>query len=159
MTHQPQTSTLSATDPEVAGLIEAGAQRQHDTIRMIASENSASAAVLAPTGTALTRKCSAEHAPHRHHESQQDLAQLAPLAIERAKAVFGVEHANVQPYSGSPANLAVYLAFAKPGDKVMGMALPDGGHLTHGWGVSATGKWFDPVRYGVRKDTGRVDMD
>src|SRR5690606_21141218 len=79
--------------------------------------------------------------------------------IERAKAVFGVEHANVQPYSGSPANLAVYLAFAKPGDKVMGMALPDGGHLTHGWGVSATGKWFDPVRYGVRKDTGRIDMD
>jgi glycine hydroxymethyltransferase len=81
------------------------------------------------------------------------------LAIERAKAVFGVDHANVQTYSGSPANLAVYLALAKPGDTVMGMALPAGGHLTHGWSVSATGKWFRAVQYGVRKDTGRVDMD
>ena len=70
-----------------------------------------------------------------------------------------MNHANVQPYSGSPANLAVYLAFLKPGETVMGMGLPFGGHLTHGWSVSATGKWFNPVRYGVRQDTGRVDMD
>src|SRR5438093_5239530 len=81
------------------------------------------------------------------------------LAIERAKLVFGVDHANVQPYSGSPANLAVYLAFLQPGDTVMGMALPMGGHLTHGWGVSVTGKWFRAVQYGVRKETGRVDLD
>ncbi|HET7398601.1 MAG TPA: serine hydroxymethyltransferase, partial [Intrasporangium sp.] len=81
------------------------------------------------------------------------------IAVERAKALFGVDHANVQPYSGSPANLAVYLAFLKPGETVMGMALPAGGHLTHGWSVSATGKWFRAVQYGVRKETGRVDMD
>src|SRR5438093_10956074 len=81
------------------------------------------------------------------------------LAIERAKLVFGVDHANVQPYSGSPANLAVYLAFLQPGDTVMGMSLPMGGHLTHGWGVSITGKWFRSVPYGVRRETGRVDLD
>src|SRR5439155_20805182 len=78
---------------------------------------------------------------------------------DRAKAVFGVEHANVQPYSGSPANLAVYLAFLQPGDTVMGMALPMGGHLTHGWNVSATGKWFRSVQYVVDRDTSRIDFD
>src|SRR5260370_42123842 len=77
----------------------------------------------------------------------------------RARDLFGVDHANVQPYSGSPANLAVYLAFLNPGDTVMGMSLPHGGHLTHGWDVSVTGKWFRAVRYGVRKDTGRIDLD
>src|SRR5262249_58666265 len=80
------------------------------------------------------------------------------IARDRAQTLFGVAHATVQPYSGSPANLAVYLAFAQPGDTVMGMALPMGGHLTHGWSVSATGKWFRPVQYGVRHDTGRVDL-
>src|SRR5690606_19618909 len=85
--------------------------------------------------------------------------QIETLAIERAKALFGVRHANVQPYSGSPANLAVYAAFANPGDTVMGMGLPFGGHLTHGWTVSVTGRWFNAVRYGVRRDTGRIDMD
>src|ERR1700760_4409500 len=85
--------------------------------------------------------------------------QVETIARDRATALFGVDHANVQPYSGSPANLAVYLAFAQPGDTVMGMALPMGGHLTHGWSVSATGKWFRPVQYGVRPDTGRVDLD
>ena len=85
--------------------------------------------------------------------------RLEPLAVERAKRLFGVEHANVQPYSGSPTNLAVYLAFCQPGDAVMGMALPMGGHLTHGWDVSLTGRWFRPVRYGVRPDNGHVDLD
>jgi glycine hydroxymethyltransferase len=85
--------------------------------------------------------------------------RLEPLAIERAKRLFGVEHANVQPYSGSPANLAIYLAHLEPGDTVMGMGLPMGGHLTHGWTVSITGKWFRAVQYGVRRDTGRVDLD
>ncbi|HWC81230.1 MAG TPA: serine hydroxymethyltransferase, partial [Pseudonocardiaceae bacterium] len=90
---------------------------------------------------------------------QQVIDQVETLANERAKSLFGVEHANVQPYSGSPANLAVYAAICQAGDTVMGMALPDGGHLTHGWGVSMTGKWFRPVRYGVRADTGRIDLD
>jgi len=85
--------------------------------------------------------------------------QIERLAISRATALFGTDHANVQPYSGSPANLALYLAFAKPDDSVMGMALPMGGHLTHGWKVSVTGKWFRTIQYGVRRDTGRVDLD
>ncbi|TKG70036.1 serine hydroxymethyltransferase [Prauserella endophytica] len=159
MTHQPAIPTLSSADPEIAGLIEAEAARQHDKIRLIASENYVSQAVLEATGTVLTNKYSEGYAGKRYYEGQQLIDPVELLAIERAKAVFGVEHANVQPYSGSPANLAAYLAFAKPGDTVLGMALPDGGHLTHGWSVSATGKWFNAVRYGVRKETGRVDLD
>jgi glycine hydroxymethyltransferase len=150
---------LHAADRQVADLVEAEVRRQHETIRLIASENYASRAVIEATGTVLTNKYSEGYAGKRYYEGQQVIDQVETLAIERAKTVFGVEHVNVQPYSGSPANLAVYLAFLAPGDTVMGMALPDGGHLTHGWGVSATGKWFRPVRYGVRKDTGRVDMD
>jgi glycine hydroxymethyltransferase len=159
MPHQPAIPTLAAADPEIAGLVEAEAKRQHEKIRLIASENYVSQAVLEATGTVLTNKYSEGYAGKRYYEGQQLIDQVETLAIERAKAVFGVDHANVQPYSGSPANLAVYLAFAKPGETVLGMALPDGGHLTHGWSVSATGKWFTPVRYGVRKETGRVDLD
>ncbi|WP_370933593.1 serine hydroxymethyltransferase [Amycolatopsis sp. cg13] len=159
MTHQPALSALSAADPQIAGLVEDEAKRQHDKIRLIASENYVSQAVLEATGSVLTNKYSEGYAGKRYYEGQQFIDQVEQVAIERAKAVFGVDHANVQPYSGSPANLAVYLAFAKPGDNVLGMALPDGGHLTHGWSVSATGKWFTPVRYGVRKETGRVDLD
>ncbi|SFB09154.1 serine hydroxymethyltransferase [Amycolatopsis marina] len=159
MTHQPAISALSATDPEIAGLVEGEARRQHDKIRLIASENYVSQAVLEATGTVLTNKYSEGYAGKRYYEGQQFIDQVENLAIERAKSLFGVEHANVQPYSGSPANLAAYLAFAKPGDPILGMALPDGGHLTHGWSVSATGKWFTSVRYGVRKDTGRLDLD
>jgi glycine hydroxymethyltransferase len=99
------------------------------------------------------------YAGRRYYEGQQVVDRLELLAIERAKRLFEVEHANVQPYSGSPANLAIYLAFLEPGDPVLGMSLPMGGHLTHGWGVSATGRWFRPVRYGVRRETGRVDLD
>ena len=110
-------------------------------------------------GSVFTNKYSEGYPGRRYYEGQQVVDRLEPLAVERAKALFGVEHANVQPYSGSPANLAVYLAFAEPGDTVMGMALPMGGHLTHGWNVSITGKWFRPVHYGVRRDTGRVDLD
>jgi glycine hydroxymethyltransferase len=159
MTHQPAIPTLAAADPEIAGLVEAEARRQHEKIRLIASENYVSQAVLEATGTVLTNKYSEGYPGRRYYEGQQLIDQVETLAIERAKAVFGADHANVQPYSGSPANLAVYLAFAKPGDTVLGMALPDGGHLTHGWSVSVTGKWFMPVRYGVRKETGRVDLD
>jgi glycine hydroxymethyltransferase len=157
--HTPPIPHLAAADPRLAELIEAEAQRQHDKLRMIASENYVSAAVLEATGSVLTNKYSEGYAGKRYYEGQQYIDQIETLAVERAKALFGVEHANVQPYSGSPANLAVYLAFLSPGDAVMGMSLPMGGHLTHGWSVSATGKWFRSVRYGVRQETGRTDMD
>ncbi len=157
--HVPPIPHLTAADPQVAALIESEAQRQRDTLRMIPSENYVSRAVLEATGTVLTNKYSEGYPGRRYYEGQQNVDPIETLAIERAKALFGVDHANVQPYSGSPANLAVYLAFLSPGDTVMGMALPMGGHLTHGWSVSATGKWFRPVRYEVRRDTGRVDLD
>jgi glycine hydroxymethyltransferase len=151
--------TLSASDHEVAELITAEGDRQREMVRLIASENYVSAAVLEATGSVLTNKYSEGYPGKRYYEGQQVIDQVETLAVERAKSLFGVDHANVQPYSGSPANLAVYLAFLEPGDPVMGMALPMGGHLTHGWSVSATGKWFRSVQYGVRKETGRVDMD
>jgi glycine hydroxymethyltransferase len=157
--HQPLLPTLTTADPQLAGLIEAEAQRQHDKLRMIPSENYVSPAVLEATGTVLTNKYSEGYAGKRYYEGQQFIDPIEILARERAEALFGVDHANVQPYSGSPANLAVYLAFAQPGDTVMGMALPMGGHLTHGWNVSATGKWFRPVQYSVGRDTGVVDFD
>ncbi|AHH96187.1 serine hydroxymethyltransferase [Kutzneria viridogrisea] len=157
--HQPALTALTGFDPELAGLVEAEAKRQHDKIRLIASENYVSTAVLEATGTVLTNKYSEGYAGRRYYEGQQFIDPIETLAVQRAKDVFGVDHANVQPYSGSPANLAVYLAFLQPGDTVMGMALPMGGHLTHGWSVSATGKWFRAVRYGVTKETGRVDLD
>ena len=151
--------SLAQTDPEVARLVDEERERQQRKIRLIPSENYASRAVLEATGSELTNKYSEGYAGKRYYEGQQIVDQVETLAIERANALFGSEHANVQPYSGSPANLAVYAAFCRPGDTIMGMALPAGGHLTHGWGVSVTGKWFRPVRYGVRRDTGRVDMD
>ncbi|EHR53165.1 glycine/serine hydroxymethyltransferase [Saccharomonospora marina XMU15] len=159
MTHQPAIPTLTAADPQIAELIEAEATRQHDKVRLIASENYVSQAVLEATGSVLTNKYSEGYSGKRYYEGQQLVDPIEDLAVERAKSVFGVEHANVQPYSGSPANLAAYLAFAEPGDTVLGMALPAGGHLTHGWSVSATGKWFNAVRYGVRKEDGRLDLD
>ncbi|HKE79342.1 MAG TPA: serine hydroxymethyltransferase [Solirubrobacteraceae bacterium] len=152
-------SALAAADPEVAALVEREAGRQARTLCLIPSENHVSGAVLEAMGTVFTNKYSEGYAGRRYYEGQQVVDRLEPLAIERAKRVFGVEHANVQPYSGSPANLAAYLAFCEPGDTVMGMALPMGGHLTHGWRVSATGTWFRAVQYGVRRDTGRVDLD
>jgi glycine hydroxymethyltransferase len=157
--HEPAIPHLSAADPELAALVEAEAKRQYEKVRLIASENYVSTAVLEATGTVLTNKYSEGYPGKRYYEGQQVIDQIETLAIERAKALFGVDHANVQTYSGSPANLAVYLAMVNPGDTVMGMALPAGGHLTHGWSVSATGKWFRAVQYGVRKDTGRVDLD
>jgi glycine hydroxymethyltransferase len=157
--HAPPIPHLTGTDPQLAGLIEAEAQRQHDKLRMIPSENYVSAAVLEATGTVLTNKYSEGYAGRRYYEGQQLIDPIETLAADRARALFGVDHANVQPYSGSPANLAAYLAFASPGDTVMGMALPMGGHLTHGWSVSATGKWFRSVQYGVSRETGRTDLD
>jgi glycine hydroxymethyltransferase len=118
-----------------------------------------SLAVLEACGTVLTNKYSEGYPGRRYYEGQQFIDPIETLAIDRAKALFAVDHANVQPYSGSPANLAVYLAFAQPGDTIMGMSLPMGGHLTHGAAVSVGGRWFRPVQYGVRRDTGRIDFD
>ncbi|TDB89903.1 serine hydroxymethyltransferase [Actinomadura sp. KC216] len=157
--HQPAVPHLHDQDPEIAGLVEDEARRQYEKLRLIASENYVSPAVLEASGTVLTNKYSEGYAGRRYYEGQQFVDPIETVAIERAKELFGTEHANVQPYSGSPANLAVYMAFLDPGDPVMGLSLPMGGHLTHGWSVSATGKWFRSVRYDVRADTGCVDMD
>jgi glycine hydroxymethyltransferase len=153
------TTALGRTDPEIAFLIDGEAGRQAATLRLIPSENYASRAVREATGSVLTNKYSEGYPGRRYYESQQFVDPIERLAAERARTLFGAEHANVQPYSGSPANLAALMAFARPGDTVMGMALPMGGHLTHGWHVSATGAWFRSVQYGVRRDTGRIDLD
>jgi glycine hydroxymethyltransferase len=157
--HQPPLPHLASTDPEIADLVEGEAKRQFEKLRMIPSENYVSTAVLEASASVLTNKYSEGYPGRRYYEGQQFIDPIERLAIQRATDLFGVDHANVQPYSGSVANLAVYLAFLSPGDTVMGMALPMGGHLTHGWSVSVTGKWFRAVQYGVRADTGTVDFD
>jgi len=150
---------LASADPEIARLIAAEERRQADKIRLIPSENYVSRAVLEATGSVLTNKYSEGYPGRRYYEGQQNIDPIEEIALERATSLFGAEHANVQPYSGSPCNLAVYLAFLQPGDTVMGMALPAGGHLTHGWNVSITGRYFRSVQYGVRRDTGTIDYD
>jgi glycine hydroxymethyltransferase len=157
--HQPPIPHVESADSEIADLINAEARREAEKIRLIPSENYVSVAVLEACGTLLTNKYSEGYPGRRYYEGQQIVDPLEALARERAESLFGVAHANVQPYSGSPANLAVYLAFAKPGDTFMSMELSAGGHLSHGSPASVTGKWFNPVHYGVRRDTGRVDMD
>src|SRR5712675_439200 len=157
--HIPPIPAVETADPEIARLVSDEARRQYEKARLIPSENYVSVAVLEASGSVLTNKYSEGYPGKRYYEGQQNIDPIETIAIQRARDLFGVDHANVQPYSGSPANLAVYLAFAQPGDTVMGMSLPMGGHLTHGWPVSVTGKWFRPVQYGVRHDTGRVDLD
>jgi glycine hydroxymethyltransferase len=157
--HQPPIPHVARTDPEIAELINEEARRQFEKIRLIPSENYVSNAVLEAAGTVLTNKYSEGYPGRRYYEGQQFIDPIERLAAERAQALFGVDHANVQPYSGSPANLAVYLAFCQPGDTVMGMALPAGGHLTHGAAPTISGKWLRSVQYGVRRDTGTVDLD
>ena len=157
--YEALTANLAAADPEIERLIEAEGRRESEKIRLIASENYVSQAVMEATGSILTNKYSEGYAGKRYYEGQQFIDPIEQLAVDRAKELFGADHANVQPYSGSPANLAVYLAFLNPGDTVLGMALDMGGHLTHGHSVSATGKWFNNPRYGVRKDTGLIDLD
>ena len=152
-------AALAAEDPEIAQLIAAEERREADKIRLIPSENYVSAAVLAATGSILTNKYSEGYAGRRYYEGQQFIDPIEELAVSRAKSLFGAEHANVQPYSGSPCNLAVYLAFLQPGDTVMGIALDHGGHLTHGHKVAVSGRWFNAVQYGVNPETGRIDYD
>lgn len=159
VTSAARTAALTATDPTIARLIADEDRRQLETLSLIPSENHVSAAVLAASGSALTNKYSEGYPSRRYYQGNAVVDGIEELAVQRATALFAVEHVNVQPYSGAPANLAAYLAFLEPGDTVMGMSLEAGGHLTHGWGVSVTGRWFRAVRYGVRRDTGTADLD
>ncbi len=150
---------LNVVDPEISRLIADENRREFETIRLIASENYASHAVMQATGSCLTNKYSEGYARKRYYEGQQVIDQVEELACSRLRELFGAEHVNVQPYSGSPANLAVYLAFCNAGDTIMGLGLASGGHLTHGHAVSITGKYFKSVPYGVRRSDCRIDMD
>ena len=152
-------TVLEAADARVDEMLAAELARQHSTLSLIPSENHVSPAVLAATGSVLTNKYSEGYPSRRYYQGNLVIDGVERLAVERAEALFGVEHANVQPLSGAPANLAVYAAFLQPGDTVLGMSLDAGGHLTHGWGVSVTGRWFRAVRYGVRRETGVIDLD
>lgn len=154
--HEPP---LAEVDPEIANLIVLEEQYQHDTVRLIPSENYASRAVMEAAGSVLSNKYSEGYPTKRYYEGQAQIDAIEELARTRVAALFGADHANVQPYSGSPANLAVYTAFASPGDTVMGMMLPAGGHLTHGWNVSVTGMFFKAIQYGVREDNHLIDYD
>ncbi|WP_276596436.1 serine hydroxymethyltransferase [Sorangium atrum] len=150
---------LGEVDPEIAELIRLEERREADTLRLIASENYVSRAVLEATGSVLTNKYSEGYPQKRYYEGQQQVDVVEELARTRVAKLFGADHVNVQPYSGSPANLAVYLAFAQANDTIMGLGLPAGGHLTHGWSVSITGKYFKSVPYGVRESDHRIDLD
>ena len=150
---------LPQVDPEINGLIERECQRQDKVVRLIASENYASAAVMEATGSCLTNKYSEGYPYQRYYQGQEFIDKIEEIAINRLQALFGVEHVNVQPYSGSPANQAVYMAVLKPGDRVLGMDLAAGGHLTHGAKVSFSGKFYDARHYGLNPDTGMIDYD
>jgi glycine hydroxymethyltransferase len=152
-------NVLEKNDPEIFQLIKSEESYQKSTIRLIASENYTSKAVLEACGTVFQNKYSEGYPGARYYQGQVNCDGLERVAIARAKALFGAEHANVQPYSGSPANLAVYLAFAKPGDTVLGLNLSHGGHLTHGSKASITGKWFNAVHYSLNPQTGLIDYD
>lgn len=150
---------LQALDQEIYSLVKQEEQRQADKIRLIASENYVSVPVLQATGSVLTNKYSEGYAGKRYYEGQQIIDQVENIAIQRVKDLFGAEHVNVQPYSGSPANLAIYLAFLDAGDTILGMALPHGGHLTHGSPVSISGKYFNAQSYTLDSETGLLDYD
>lgn len=148
---------IRSQDPEIATLLEKESQRQVDTIRLIASENYSSSAVQQAVGSPLSNKYSEGYPGKRYYEGQEYIDQIETLAIDRIKNVFGAEHANVQPYSGSPANLEVYFALVELHDVTMGLGLPHGGHLTHGWKVNFSGKFYNPVQFSVTNDTELLD--
>lgn len=152
-------SFLEKYDNPVFKLIEQEKTRQEHSVRLIPSENYVSSAVREATGSCLTNKYSEGYPGKRYYQGQQITDQLENLAIERAKELFGVDHVCVQPYSGSVANVAALSAFAQPGDTIMGLSLPFGGHLTHGWKVSITGKIFNAVQYEVDPDSNELDYD
>ncbi|MBQ8894354.1 MAG: serine hydroxymethyltransferase [Clostridia bacterium] len=150
---------ISSYDPEVGAAIQAEYQRQQDGIELIASENVASPAVMAAMGTVLTNKYAEGYPGKRYYGGCQCVDVVEEIARKRACELFGAEHANVQPHSGAQANMAVYFAFLKPGDTVMGMNLAHGGHLTHGSPVNMSGAFFNFVPYGVSAETGRIDYE
>jgi glycine hydroxymethyltransferase len=154
--HEPP---LSEVDPDIEALIREEERREADTLRVIASENYVSRAVLEASGSILTNKYSEGYAGKRYYEGQQSIDPIEEIACKRLKDLFRMDHVNVQPYSGSPANLAVYLATMSPGDTVMGLGLASGGHLTHGHSVSITGRYFKSIPYGLRASDSRIDMD
>jgi glycine hydroxymethyltransferase len=151
-------SVLSRRDPAVAAIIEDERVRQVDSLEMIASENYASAAVLEATGSVFTNKYAEGYPGKRYYAGNQHSDRLEELAIERAKQLFGAEHANVQPTSGAEANMAVYQAFVNPGDTIMGMELSQGGHLTHGSPVNFSGRLYNFVPYTVDRENESIDM-
>ena len=149
---------LQNTDSEIYELIRKESTRQDDGLELIASENYVSEAVLQAVGSILTNKYSEGYPSKRYYCGNQNIDEIENIAIERAKELFGAEHINVQPYSGSPANFAVHLAFLQPGDRTIGMSLDSGGHLTHGFKVSVSGKFFDSRSYGV-DENGYINYD
>ena len=155
----PDFELLSTQDPDIAAVLLAELHRQQTNLQLIASENFTSRAVLAAMGSTLSNKYAEGYPGKRYYGGCEEVDVAEIIAIERAKSLFGAEHANVQPHSGASANVAVYQAFTKPGDTVLAMSLPHGGHLTHGSKVNFSGKWFNVVSYGVRQDNELIDYD
>jgi glycine hydroxymethyltransferase len=153
------TRSLAEADPEIAGWIAKELGRQQDKIELIASENITSKAVLEATGSVLTNKYAEGYPGKRYYGGCEYVDEIETIAIERAKKLFGCNFANVQPNSGSQMNQAVFLAMLQPGDTFMGLDLAAGGHLTHGSPVNMSGKWFNPVSYGVDRESHRIDLD
>jgi glycine hydroxymethyltransferase len=151
--------SLKETDPEIFEQIKLELERQQNGLELIASENFVSEAVLEAQGSVCTNKYAEGLPGKRYYGGNDHMDVIERLAIERVKKLFNAPHANVQPHSGAQANMAVYFAMLSPGDTIMGMALDHGGHLTHGWPVSMSGKWFHSTFYGVNPETGRIDYD
>lgn len=152
-------TALEQYDPQIFELVRQESARESSVIRLIPSENYVSRAVMQASGSCLTNKYAEGYPGKRYYEGQQVTDLIERLAQERAKKIFKADHANVQPYSGSVANLAAYSALIEPGDMIMGMSLTDGGHLTHGWKVSLSSRFFKSVSYPVNPETGRLDYD
>jgi glycine hydroxymethyltransferase len=155
----PDFNLLSSQDPEIAAVLLSELKRQQTNLQLIASENFTSRAVLATMGSTLSNKYAEGYPGKRYYGGCEEVDKAEYLAIDRAKSLFGAEHANVQPHSGASANVAIYQAFTKPGDTVLAMDLAHGGHLTHGSPVNFSGKWFNVESYGVRKDNELIDYD
>jgi glycine hydroxymethyltransferase len=155
----PDFELLSKQDPDIAGVVLSELKRQQQSLQLIASENFTSRAVLSTLGSTLSNKYAEGYPGKRYYGGCEEVDKAEIIAIDRAKELFGAEHANVQPHSGASANVAVYQAFTKPGDTVLAMSLPHGGHLTHGSKVNFSGKWFNVVSYGVREDNELIDYD
>jgi glycine hydroxymethyltransferase len=155
----PDFNLLSKQDPDIAAVLLSELKRQQNNLQLIASENFTSRAVLAAMGSTLSNKYAEGYPGKRYYGGCEEVDKAELIAIDRAKALFGADHANVQPHSGASANVAIYLAFTKPGDTVLAMSLPHGGHLTHGSHVNFSGKWFNVESYGVRQDNELIDYD